>query len=354
MESEKREAEHLAKLESEKREAERIAKLESEKKEAERLAKLESEKKEAERLAKLESDKREAKRLAKIESDKKEAERLAEIKADEEETPSFFQKYRMLIAGISVVVTASLLVLQLSKPTEPNSSLIPSGVSEATKPNPTTENTSTQPQNNTSNEASKGTSTIDPKKSSSNSTVVKPEVQPITQPLKPTTDAKVEANRIAEQKKKDIEANRIAKQRETERINREAENRRSQQIQTDKTTALRYLQNAYAYVGAEDFVVAKTTLLKAKEINTLSGAAKKAIRESGKKFTDNDQIEKIKATVEKLRLSKDPEAQADADFLQKYLDNLLLGNEKEVAVSHSKFTPVKKLKLNLLLEMHLS
>ena len=290
LESDKKEAERLAKLESDEKEAERIAKLESDKKEAERLAKLESDKKEAERLAKLESDKKEAKRLAKFESDRIEAERIAQLEADEEETPTFFKKYRMLIAGISVVVTASLLVWQLSKPTEPNTSLIPSGVSEATKPTPTLENTNTQPQNKAENNASQGSVSIDPKKLPPNVTVSKPVVQPKTQPSTSAASTKAEADREAENKEKHEEARRIA----------QLMNQQDEQIKTNKTAALRFLQNAYAYVGAEDFETAKNALLKAKEINTLSAAAKNAIQKA-LAYTGGEDKDNAKRAIEEAK-----------------------------------------------------
>ena len=121
-----------------------------------------------------------------------------------------------------------------------------------------------------------------------------------TQPSKPTTDAKVQANKIAEQKKKILEDNRIAVQKENERFNREEENRQNKQIQTDKTAALRYLQTAFAYLGGEDFEKAKAALWNAKNINTLSSAAKKAIQ-TAVAYSGAEDEEKAKRAIEEAK-----------------------------------------------------
>ena len=289
LESDRKEVERLAKLESDKKEAERIAKLELDRKEAERLTKLESDKKEAERLAKLESDKKEAQRLAKIESDRKEAERIAKIEADKRETPSLFQKYRMPIAGISVVI-ASLLIWQSLKSSEPNPSIIPSGISESTKPNLPIENTSTQPQNNTANNTSQGSVSIDPNKLPPNVTVGKPVDKPKTKLTKPTTDVNAEAIAQAENNKKLEEARRIA----------QLMNQQDEQIKADKTAALRYLQTAFANIGAEDFEAAKTTLSNAKNIKTLSSATKKAIQ-TALAYTGAEDKDNSKKAIEEAK-----------------------------------------------------
>ena len=277
-------------MESDKREAERLAQLESDKREAEHLAQLESDRKEEERLAQLKSDKKEKQRLAKLVSDNKEAELIAKLEANNEETPSFFQKYFMPIIGISVVIVG-LTVWQLSKPQELK---------------PLIRETSTQPQNNTSNNTSQGTSTIVPKTLPPNVTVDKPEKKPFilppnmavgkpvdqakTQPSTTTSSTKAEADKQAENKKILEDTRRIAEQM----------NRQEEQIKADKTAALRYLQNAYAYNGAEDFGSAKIALLKAKEINTLSGAVKKAIQ-TAFAYTGAEDKEKAKRAIEEAK-----------------------------------------------------
>jgi hypothetical protein len=77
IETDKAEAERIAKEAADKAEAERIAKEAADKAEAERIAKEAADKAEAERIAKEAADKAEAERIAKEAADKAEAERIA-------------------------------------------------------------------------------------------------------------------------------------------------------------------------------------------------------------------------------------------------------------------------------------
>lgn len=52
------------------------------------------------------------------------------------------------------------------------------------------------------------------------------------------------------------------------------------------------------------------------------GAAKQALQDNGSSFDLNPTLDKIQSTIVKLKESDHPSAQNDANFLQKYLDNL--------------------------------
>ena len=303
LEADRKEQERLAKLEADKKELKRLAKIEA-KKDQERLAKIEADRKyqehliklkadreESERLAKelirkeqerfwtkLEADKIEQERLSKIEADRKEQERLAKIEADRKERDkpiilqesekvekiSAFQKYRAPIIGGSLVA-ASLLVWQLSKPN--NDSVTPPSVQEPKQENPIVDNSVKQPQNDPLIVTQPTGATKIPKdKLPPNITVQKPADKPITQPTKPTTDPKAEANKRAEQERlAKIEADR----KEKERLAK---------IEADKIAAQKYLKTALANIGGEEYSDAKSALSNAYKLSTLSATAKNYIK----------------------------------------------------------------------------
>lgn len=80
-----------------------------------------------------------------------------------------------------------------------------------------------------------------------------------------------------------------------------------------------------------------------KEAGVELGTVKQGIRESGKNFDVSDEVNKVQSLIDNLKRSDNPDAIKDVEFLQKYLDNLLLGKESEIPVQMSKFTPGKEI-----------
>lgn len=59
-----------------------------------------------------------------------------------------------------------------------------------------------------------------------------------------------------------------------------------------------------------------------KQAGAQVGAAKQALQDSGKQYDLNPTLDKLKTAITNLKQSDHPSAQNDANFLQKYLDNL--------------------------------